>query len=516
MMDSGESSSSESEVADLLELRLNHARGDYADIDAIPLHLQGKPSDSMQAMVASNSAILDMLFVQLTKPESLVGGMQLLVELASRKAGQHRIMVAFEELTLFVDASLEPTECTSDLMLQNMLRVSGRAHQFIANNTVEAEEARIKAILSYINFYLTVEFGVAPKLRARFPERPPRQIDGEKIPYLKELMAEQQGIDIATRTLADYIRYGKVFWEFAKECGILSVIMLAGVSIGVTVLARQNGRDSNHVPLLALRLRNSLQWMAACQGLSQVVVEILFTDSKRQYSLSELLSLLIANPLPTEFRARLYLEYLDVQDNVVPIATIGIQMQRPTLSLLAASKALDCFGITLLLAPPKKYATRDNKPVKLAEWLLESPDDAIITLNADPDASRPVTETILLSEFLTLLDTDNVSDSAIGFLSHKWHQEALPGWACVAPDVAQQIYTMQLGTDLITAIRKAVGGKRFGLEYKNVILPIATENGLLGVHLSFADRVAAIYTWMPNQDELSEDSHQAIKVCNSY
>ena len=516
MIDDGESSSSESETADLLELRLNHARGDYAEVDRILLQLQGKPSDDLQAIVASRPDLLDVLAVQLTTPAGILRGMELVVELSNRKAGQKRIVVSFEELGLFMNNNSEAAELTSDLMLQKMLTVSGRAQEFIANNKVEAEEARIKAILSYINFYLTVEVGVAPMLRAKYPERPPRQIDGEKIPYLKELMQDLQDVDIPTRTLADYVRYGKVFWEFGKACGILSLILLAGIGIGVTVLARQNGRDSNHIPLLAVKLRNSVEWMAACQGLSQVVAEILFTNSQRQYSLSEMLSLLIANPLPGEFLGQLYVLYLDAEANVVPIATIGGQMQRPTFSVLAASQALSHLTITLQLFPPAKYATKANKVVKLAEWLLESDPDTLLTLNPDPDASSPTTQTIFLSEFLPLLDSDNISDSALGFLAYKWHQEALPGWACVAPDKAAQILNMELGTDLKSAVNQAVGGLRFGLAYGNIILPIATEKKLLGIHLSMADRLATIYTWMHDEDPLSDDSNQAIKVCAIY
>jgi len=96
--------------------------------------------------------------------------MKLLVEISSGKVGQKRILVSFEELRLFINNNSEAAEYTSDLILQKILTVSGRAHKFIANNKVEAEEARIKASLSYINFYLPVELGVAPRLKVKYPE----------------------------------------------------------------------------------------------------------------------------------------------------------------------------------------------------------------------------------------------------------------------------------------------------------------------------------------------------------
>lgn len=72
IIESGESSSSESKTAGLLELCLNYARGDYADINRILLQLlQGKLSDDLQAMVASRPDLVDILAVQpTTLPES--------------------------------------------------------------------------------------------------------------------------------------------------------------------------------------------------------------------------------------------------------------------------------------------------------------------------------------------------------------------------------------------------------------------------------------------------------------
>ena len=86
------------------------------------------------------------------------------------RVGQKRILVSFEELGLFMNNNSEAAEYTSDLILQKILTVFGRAHEFIAQNKLEAEEARIKVSLSYINFYLLVELGVAPKLKAKYPE----------------------------------------------------------------------------------------------------------------------------------------------------------------------------------------------------------------------------------------------------------------------------------------------------------------------------------------------------------
>jgi len=178
---------------------------------------------------------------------------------------------------------------------------------------------------------------------------------------------EEHNINIPMGALVEYARFGKVYWELGKTCGILSVLMHAVVSTGVTVIARQNGRDSKHVPLLGVKLRNSLEWMSAYQGPSQVALEILLTNSECEYNIPQILSLLVANPLPADFLHDLYQEYLQGEDKLIPITTIGFQMERPTLSLSAASHALLSLGINLSLFPPKKYATQHNKVVNLVE-----------------------------------------------------------------------------------------------------------------------------------------------------
>ena len=229
-----------------------------------------------------------------------------------------------------------------------------------------------------------------------------------------------------------------------------------------------------------------------------------------------MLSLLVANPLPADFLHDMYQEYLQAEDKVIPITTIGFQMDRPALSPFAASHVLSYLGISLSLFPRKKYATENNKPVNLVKWLLESPPDRALQLNPDPHATQSTTESILLSEFLTFLDIDNLSDTVVGFLSAKWHREALPGWACIKPDEAVRLINAEIGTDLESAIHIAVGGKRFGVPYTNIILPITTNNYLLGLHLCLKDHLATIYTWMPDGNALSGESNHAIKVFLSF
>jgi len=68
-------------------------------------------------MVASRPDLVNVLAVQPTTPARSLFGMKLLVEISSRKVGQKRILVSFEELGLFMNNNSEAAEYTSDLIL---------------------------------------------------------------------------------------------------------------------------------------------------------------------------------------------------------------------------------------------------------------------------------------------------------------------------------------------------------------------------------------------------------------
>jgi len=164
MAESDESSNSDDGVAGLIQLRQYYHRGDYAKLDQLPIQLQGKVESRFLARIPTRSLVFKELLKQLKCPACMVFCMQLLAELSSRKAGQKKGVVTLEELILGMETNVGPGEATFKMTLEKMLLVSGRAHQFIANNKVEAEEARFKTILSYLNLYLTLEYGVVPKL----------------------------------------------------------------------------------------------------------------------------------------------------------------------------------------------------------------------------------------------------------------------------------------------------------------------------------------------------------------
>ena len=353
-----------------------------------------------------------------------------------------------------------------------------------------------------------VEFGVGPSLRQRNPEWTKKRVDAVKLAETKDMVWEHENVEIAVTALEQYVRYGKMFWELTKACGMLALVVLAVAGPGATVIARENGLDSRHIPNLGCQLRNFLPWIATCQALAPVVVEVLFTSSTRVYSMPECLSLMVSNPLlPAKYLGLLHREYRWRQKALSPISDIGHHFNRPTLGLVDAAHSLAPFSIPpLTVFPPHKYSFRRGKAIHLAAWLIEaSKDDVHLLLTSDQQATRPAPHTIRLLEFLCFLSPNTISHHVVDFLSMVWNKRALPEWVSIPPTKATRLIAREIGSNLDISIRLAVSGSRLGLQYQNVVLPIPTATKVFGLNLSLRHHLATIYAWEPDPQEGFED-----------
>lgn len=456
--------------------------------------------------------MIALLFDLFTNPESLCQTMELLETLGQRKELQGNSHASLADLSFFEPPEMDLASLSSGMKLMKMVFAAGQAHDFISKNRKKAEEAKFKTILDYLNIYLTMKFGVVPAIKALHTEWTDHQVDSAKLAYLQDLIYESEGVKIEDRALENYVRYGKVYWKLTKACGVLVLVLLAVGGPGVTVIARKNGMQSNHIPLLGYKLRNNVVWLSACQAWGPVAVEIIFTNSQRHYTKTEMLTYLIAQPLPAKFLGGFHKEYLGGSNSVIPISEIGSQINRASLTLNQAAEALSIFNITLCLAPPDKYAASHSKRVKLVDWLLSLESNKIVVPGLDPYAYKPQKKSILLTEFHSFLEPNSISDVAVGLLSASWNQYALPGWACIPPTNAARFMNKELGLDLAQAAHTAVGERRFGIPYTHFIFPLTTANKVFGLHLSLTQHLATLYTWTPHQEDLDGNSLQVFNV----
>lgn len=365
---------------------------------------------------------------------------------------------------------------------------------------------KLKLMLSYLTLYLTLEHGVVPALRALHPLATPRAIDGCKLEQLKASLI-LQNLTISIPTLKEQIRYGKVLWEVVNNLGVLGLPMLAIGGPGVTSLCRQNGPSTNHLSVLGSRLSSHQTWMALCQAWSPIAIELIFTKSSRMYTQHHLLAILLGQPHPADSIYGLSKYYLEDVQNVPPIRGIGSQVDPPSLNHRQARDIFRNMGIELPLFPQNIYPNPSTHRVALVAWLLEQDEDEELVISQDPakDPMKKLT-TIGLKAFSTLLAPQLITDELVGFLSTIWNGRALPGFGLVTSIQGQAVLAGELGGDPVQSLTIAVGGRRYDLDYENIILPVMMDGRPIPLHISLQQRSATLYK--VEDTELHTESYQ--------
>ncbi|KAG0125031.1 hypothetical protein HOY82DRAFT_617262 [Tuber indicum] len=325
-----------------------------------------------------------------------------------------------------------------------------------------------------------------------------------------------EGISIPVRALSDYVRFGKVFWEIVQSTGVFSLPILAVDGPGVTVIARENGPRSNHIPLLGHKLRNNLVWMSSSQAFAPVVVKVLFTSSKRQYSLKEMSTFLLASPLPSSFLGAYFSLYLQASGNKIPVQQLGSHVSWPTLSITGISNSITEYDIPIQMFPVDAYPFIGRRDLHLVSWLLSQAEDAKLKLNPDPLIPGTKATEVRLSTFLSFLPPHDITDPPVDMLSRYWNQHALPGWICIPPSVVTPLLNQKMGTDIDTAVHVAAGGRRFAIPYRHIIMPISTPRKVLGIYLSLTDHVAIMHTWQSPAPELDGDDFKLYNLLRTH
>src|SRR5207253_1943705 len=141
-------------------------------------------------------------------------------------------------------------------------------------------------------------------------------------------------------------------------------------------------------------------------------------------------------------------------------------------------------SLTTRLFPQDHYRNPARREIKLVAWLLAQREDNILTLPSDPALSGSQETTAKLVLFTSLLAPGSIDAKLIAILGSIWNQRALPGFAMISPLYAGKVLGCQVGDNLIRAVTKAVGGRRFKIPYQNFVFPVCAENQIFPVVLS--------------------------------
>lgn len=471
----------------------NHEAGWYQAIDSMPCSYSSLENTSRN-LVKINQTRVESLFNALVAHRNITQLGTLLHDLSTHipdKVGLYSV----DQLAFKAGIGASPAEeITIEMRLAAMLPVARRGQEFLAGNQNAEAIVKLKLMLSYLMLYLTLEHAIVPSMRAREGQLVAgRTIEGQKVMEFQTQLA-QHGRPLKLSTLTEHLRYGKVIWHIVSMLGVLGLPMLAIGGPAVTSLCKNNGYNSNHFEVLGSRLAANAMWMCLCKAWAPIAIEVLFTNSARCYSSNELIRLLLVQPLPTTSIFRLSTHYLLGSKRTPPVREIPLRTPQITLSYHAAINILNNIGLKLALFPTNNYVNRATRKIELASWLLhqEAEEEVVMAEDQAKSASKRL-RCITLKEFATLLPPEQISHDLVAFLGAIWNTKALPGWSMVSPLDVQGLLLGELGGDPIMAITTLLGGRRYELEYENIIVPVMVNGIILPLHVSLKERCATLY-----------------------
>lgn len=484
--------------------------GHYNSIDRLSCSYSRLENSSLDQLPVENRVMADSVFSNLTSPEIVVPLCTFLAYLSTQAGvttGDSTIEdLAFKPITGDLSSIHE-----LGVRLESMLNVSHRIQRYLGSNPHGEEVVKFNLMVSYTMLYLTLEYGIVPAMVAEDHNIRPQELHRKKLPLLCEMLSKLNGAPVKIVSLKEKIRYGKVLWEMINTAGVIILPALAVTGPGISVLAHKFGLNSNQIPLLGARLAASNLWMTLCQALSPITVELIFTYSTQTYTCDALLHRVIQEPLPSCILQGIYEKYLELEHKGDLLTKVRINRVGSSLSHRMASKVLVQFGLPMAIFPPDKYSNPASHQVKLAQWLLLEDENRELHLPVDSMANNPRPRQVSLGVFSSFLEPSRVDDRAVGFLSGLWNQRAMPGWGILSPHEASKVLDGSLGSDLQAAITLALGGRRFTLQYHNVIMPIITPQMVLPLLVSLTDKTATLY-YLGGGDAGLEASTKLIKV----
>ncbi|KAG0123177.1 hypothetical protein HOY82DRAFT_619554 [Tuber indicum] len=468
----------------------NHDQGLYFHIEEILCHYTPSDNATLAALVLKNEVEADRLFHSVQDPGNIIAVAALLSRLSERGT-QSDILLA--ELVLQSPDDGTMADLTLTERIEQMLQVSARAYSFICSNQLSAEELRLKLMLSYIMLHVTMEEAIVPMIRTQQPNATARTIEGAKLAVFRNQLNTRNGIVLELGTLKDQVHYGKILWTMASYMGIVILPILAVAGPGITILSRTHGLRSKHIEVVASRLSMSTLWNAICQSWSQIVVELIFTRSRRHYSRTELFCHLLRQPILAADRRNISAEYLQPAYGSIRLNEICSQPPPASLSIREAKEIMDSIQVKLPIFPQNIYPTRGKHQVQLVDWVLMQPETKRIQLEYDPTLNRPNQVSILLAAFTSLLEPGLIADELVGFLSQCWCQQGLPGWAMLAPSYTNKLLNASLGDSVSDILTTALGGRRLNIAYENVVIPIEAGDRIFPLVVSLSKSSATLY-----------------------
>ena len=213
------------------------------------------------------------LFRTFTSGEKMVQAIQL-SEIASKRT---------QDVTPIT--SLAETDGSAPL--SRLLTASQRATIFLEDVDIHPFVLGLKALMSYITLYLTLEYAIVPRLKRHMPTAGPRAINAVKYRYFNNILAGRPHNEAQEppRSFAPNISYGKKFWYFVEQLGVAALLMLAVNETGLTVIARSMGESGEGAKWLMPALSGTLAWWCFAHAIGPATLRTLFGPRDIHYNI---------------------------------------------------------------------------------------------------------------------------------------------------------------------------------------------------------------------------------------
>jgi len=424
----------------------------------------------------AESAFMNKLLDQLVEPKSMIRAIELLVAVSEHKQSAADVEPTHASLVLAPITNHHSVSATDDLEL--MMQAARRAQSYVKGFETAPYEARLRIILAYCTLYLTLEYGVASKIRAEHQTFNKNQIKAAKWAMFNTEMGIGETQVAELHQLRDNVKFGKMLWNWAEDCGIVWLAVFAGMDRGIKTFLRKCPSKSGRSKLAGSQLATKDSWVAFSEALAGVVVSLLFAPISPVFTVAELLRLYISQDNGTN-SAFLFQEAIWTMGYKANLYTIDCKNERALqVDNALAGTLFERVGVDIPRLPRSLLNHSNSVRIELVSWVLHSPPTTMIELK-DEHGPETTTAKIYLVDAASLFACTRITKPVFSFLVQLWDASGINSWCCFSLQEGERFLNLSPGCSIYTAMQKAARSKSYYNKVNFLLIPVETSTSYL-------------------------------------
>ncbi|PUU80383.1 hypothetical protein B9Z19DRAFT_1063474 [Tuber borchii] len=361
------------------------------------------------------------------------------------------------------------------------------AHNMLQKVTKVHEEITLREVMAVITLHLIHRKVIEPawkecssKLRAN--------IATETVwDFYYVSLTGKQASRTALRTFKDHIGYGEILFNFAQRLGAPALLMVAAARRGVSAAARELGKSSNVTRDLTAALCTSPLWWCFSHAIGNLTVARLFGCSWPKVTSDQLAYWIRSQPMPTstlrKWETACHLESIKLESNLPPDHLRVVPRENyPKVTIhwlghrLEISPIIQCVDIE-----------QCNQVEELGAWLR-----GLVTTELEIGASQPLGLHVLHDLLPGRVITSGLTDFFCAFHNSR----CVDGYIVLDSSQSQLLLKQLTPHTGLHKLQEAIGEPMWERNYREILVAISGEDGIVGCQISILDKCAFIYNWM--------------------